>query len=107
MTRLCVSLLRLGDFFHHVHLLKNMDGNIHILAFDEVAMAVCGTYFEFCDAYLAYFNAAIKCLVNTLWVVERGEDTDDFEATFVIKKALYGYRRQKPDAGYEYQHDVK
>ena len=39
MTRLCVSLLRLGDFFHHVHLLKNMDGNIHILAFDEVKPA--------------------------------------------------------------------
>lgn len=43
MKTLCVSLLRLGDFFHHMHLLTAVEGEsqceIQILAFDEVKPA--------------------------------------------------------------------
>ena len=39
MSTLCLSLLRLGDFFHHVHILNGIEGEVHILAFDEVKPA--------------------------------------------------------------------
>ncbi|NTU88770.1 MAG: hypothetical protein HGA54_02535 [Actinobacteria bacterium] len=64
---------------------------------DRVTFEMFGQYPELTPAYIAYFDAMAKVLVNTEWIVRLDEENaPEGMARFVIEKGLYGFRRQKP-----------
>ncbi|NCB92834.1 MAG: hypothetical protein EOM40_09790 [Clostridia bacterium] len=71
-----------------------------VIEVDAFLQNYYGQYPEFTDAYLAYFNAIAKTLVDAQWIVKLGEDAPEGKIRYVIEKGLYGFRRQKP--GYTY-----
>ena len=76
-----------------------------IIECDKMTMEMYGQYPEFVPCYLAYFNGMVKTLVNAQWVVELDESAPDEVARFVIKKGVYGFRRQKPGFAHEKEGD--
>lgn len=64
-----------------------------------------GQYPEFTNAYLAYFDAIAKTLVDTQWVVKLDEGAPEGKIRYVIEKGVYGFRRQKP--GYTFAESEK
>ena len=69
---------------------------------DATNMCMFGQYPELAGFYEALFNGMVKTLVNTMWVVRLDREYLEEEnvARYVIEKAVYGNRRQKP--GYDY-----
>lgn len=64
-----------------------------------------GQYPELIQAYQAYYDGIAKTLVDTQWVCQLGENAPEGKTHYVIKKAVYGFRRQKP--GYTYAEGKK
>ena len=73
-----------------------------IIDCDATRLFMYGTYPELVDLYEALFNGMVKTLVDTQWVVKADREhlEEENEVRFIIKKELYGNRRQKP--GYYY-----
>jgi hypothetical protein len=68
-----------------------------IIDTDRSTFEMFSQYPELTPAYVAYFDAMAKVLVNTEWVVRLDEaNAPAGMARFVIEKGLYGFRRQKP-----------
>ena len=76
-----------------------------IVEVDAFLQNYFGQYPEFTNAYLAYFDAMAKTLVDTQWVVKLGENAPEGKIHYVIEKGVYGFRRQKP--GYTYAEGEK
>ncbi len=68
-----------------------------VIECNRTKLAMLGMYPEYIKAYKAYFNGAVKTLVDATWTVEAIEDVDNDTVTFTIQKAPYGFRRQKPN----------
>jgi len=75
-----------------------------IVEVDAFGQNMFGQYPEFTNAYLAYFDAAAKTLVDCQWIVKLGENAPEGKIHYVVEKGLYGFRRQKP--GYAHPEDL-
>lgn len=73
-----------------------------IIDCDSSHLFMYGMYPEILDIYEALFNGMVKTLVSPAWVVEADREylEEEDQVRYIIKKAVYGNRRQKP--GYDY-----
>ncbi len=73
-----------------------------IIDCDASHLFMYGMYPEYEKIYEALFNGMVKTLVNAQWVVESDPDhlEEENEVRFIIRRKVYGNRRQKP--GYDY-----
>ena len=72
-----------------------------VIECDKLSLEMYGQYPEYTPAYVSYFNGMVKTLVNAEWIVRLDETAPEGIARFVIEKAVYGFRRQKP--GYTFE----
>ncbi len=70
---------------------------------DATHICMYGQYPELPEFYEALFNGQVKTLVNTMWVVRLDREYLEEEnvARFIVERAVYGNRRQKPDYDYD------
>ena len=73
-----------------------------VIDVDATHLCMYGQYPELPEFYEALFNGQVKTLVDTQWVVRLDREYLEEEnvVRFIIEKAVYGNRRQKP--GYDY-----
>lgn len=73
-----------------------------VIECERAKFCMMGMYPEYVTGYEAYFNGAVKTLVSTAWIVKAEEDVEKDKLRFIVEKAAYGFRRQKPNKdGYE------
>ena len=78
-----------------------------VIDVDATHVSMYGQHPELPGFYEALFNGQVKCLVNTQWIVRLDREylEEEHVARFIVEKAVYGNRRQKP--GYDYDRTLE